>query len=488
LALLILFPLGISLTASGPILARASTGTVWARFNFDASRTGVNPDELTLSAGNVGQLLLLRSEPLPTVADSAPVYQGGHVYFTTKAGSLVAIDLATGAQLWEMPTTGPGFTTSSPALDPSGLWVYSYGLDGSVHKYASTNGEEATGGGWPAPVTLIPGVEKGSSALNVANGWLYMTASAYPGDAGHYDGHLVVVNLASGAEVVFNTLCSKLRVLLSDQPNQPNYCPSRQSGVWARSGAVVEPMTGNIFITSGNGPWDGSTKWGDSVLELSGDGSTLLDSYTPTNQQQLNNSDTDLGSSAPALLPEQPSSTTPFLAVQVGKDGLLRLLNRRNLSGQGKLGVLGGELQKIAAPRSCAVLTAPVVWADPSQATWLFVANDCGLGGYELVTDGSGRSTLVSQWQQSTGGTSPVIANGVLYVARSGAVEARDPLTGNRLWSSTQTSAKIGSIHWQSPIVVDGLLILDDESGTMTVFGLPKSASKPRLYLPLLAR
>jgi hypothetical protein len=34
---------------------------------------------------------------------------------------------------------------------------------------------------------------------------------------------------------------------------------------------VIDPATGNIFITTGNGPWDGRTAWGDSLIELDPD-------------------------------------------------------------------------------------------------------------------------------------------------------------------------------------------------------------------------
>jgi len=324
-------------------------------------------------------------------------------------------------------------------------------------------------------VTWLNQVEKESSSLNLANGKLYVTTSGYLGDQGHYAGHLVVVDLASGASTVFNTLCSGIRSLLVDRPGQSNYCQDEQSGVWARAGAVVDPSSGNVFIASGNGPWNGSSDWGDSVLELTGDGHQLVDSYTPTNQAQLNDQDVDLGSTAPALLPEQPSSKTPFLAVQGGKDGVLRLLNRRDLSGRGRIGQLGGELQKIDAWGRCEVLTAPAVWTAPDGVTWLFVSDECGLAGYRLVTDSAGQSRLVQQWQVGAGGTSPIVANGVLYLARSGVVEAREPRSGHLLWKSPASSQKgvIGRIHWESPVVVDGRLIISDENSNVTAFGLP---------------
>jgi len=45
-------------------------------------------------------------------------------------------------------------TTSTPAVDPSNQFVYAYGLDGKVHKYAVGNGAETIGGGWPQVATL----------------------------------------------------------------------------------------------------------------------------------------------------------------------------------------------------------------------------------------------------------------------------------------------------------------------------------------------
>ncbi len=50
--------------------------------------------------------------------------------------------------------------TTSPAIDPNGLYVYSYGLDGYVHKFQVGNGTEVTTGGWPVLTTKKAGVRK----------------------------------------------------------------------------------------------------------------------------------------------------------------------------------------------------------------------------------------------------------------------------------------------------------------------------------------
>src|SRR5207253_2673005 len=96
--------------------------------------------------------------------------------------------------------------------------------------------------------------------------------------------------------------------------------------IWGRGAVVVEPGTHRLLIATGNGPWNGRTDWGDSVLELSPDAGRLLQAYTPTNEGELEASDLDLGSSSPAVL-------TPRLVVQTGKDGRLRLLDLARLNG-----------------------------------------------------------------------------------------------------------------------------------------------------------
>jgi outer membrane protein assembly factor BamB len=457
---------------SSPTAARP-VAAAWPTFDGDASRSGVNRAEHVLNASNVARLAVIWSRHLPAPVDSAPVYRDHRLYLTLTNGGTVAVDAESGRLLWAARTRGPRFTTASPVLDPGGTWVYAYGLDGYVHRYATATGQEAKGGGWPVRVTTMPDDEKGRSALNLADGRLYATTSGYPSDGGHYQGHLVTIDLATGQATVFNALCSNLRALLGDRQGAPNHCDAAHGGIWARAGTVADPTAGRLFLATGDGPWDGVTNWGDSVLALSRDGRTLLDSYTPTEQPGLNSNDADLGSSAPVLLPEQPASATPALALQGSKDGKLRLLNRRDLSGRGRPGQLGGELQVIDAPKGCEVRSAPVAGVAPDGSLRTFVADDCALGAYTLLTNPGRQSRLVLRWLDSPGGSSPVVANGVLYLARGRAVQARDPLGGRALWSSDQAGGAIAPTHWNSPIVVDGRVFIGDGSGNLIAFGLP---------------
>jgi outer membrane protein assembly factor BamB len=171
--------------------------------------------------------------------------------------------------------------------------------------------------------------------------------------------------------------------------------------------------------------------------------------------------------------------------VQIGKDGLVRLLNRQNLSGQGGPGHLGGELQTLPAPGGCEVLAQPVVWTDATNTTWIFVANDCGLAGYTLGTS-NGTSRLSQAWEISTGGSSPILVDGVLFDAHNGAVTAYNPSNGAPLWTSTTTAATIGGIHWEGPILVNGTLLVPDESAHLTALGLPFAPGPDKVYLPIV--
>lgn len=426
---------------------------------------------------------------LPEAADGSPLFVTGvrtddgarHdlLILATTAGRTIALDAHTGASLWSTDAPpGPRWTTASPVVDPGRTAVYTYGLDGYVHKYAIANGVELKGDGWPELVTLKGDVEKGSSALSTAtakNGhtYLYVTTAGYPdpGDAGDYQGHLVTIDLGTGSQNVFNASCSDKAMHFVENGNATNDCSSVQNGIWARAGAVYDSVTDRVFVTTSNGVFDadrGGFDWADSVIALSPDGSaaggTPVDSYTPENHEWMDDNDFDLGSTTVAILPIR-APTKPRLAVQGGKDWSLRLLDLRDLSGQGGPRHLGGELQIIKLPQGGEVHTRPATWIDRSGTIWVFVATDLGLSGFTLA-EADGSYALVPQWTVDEGGKTPIIANGVLYYAHDNQIVARDCATGDRLWSD----GSIGTIHWQSPIVIEDTLYISDNDGNVTAY------------------
>jgi hypothetical protein len=499
---------GASRAVATVLLLLAVSAYDWPQFGFNSRHSSDNTQESVITASNVSSLQRFLHVSLPSTADGAPVFLSNVataagikslVFVTTKAGHIMALDWRTGATVWShQNNSGPKYTTSSPAIDPNRQYVYSYGLDGHVHKYQVGDGHEIIDVNWPELATLKPSVEKGSSALSVAtakNGtsYLYVTNGGYPGDAGDYQGHVTAINLNNGSQHVFNTMCSDQPVhFTTTSPDCTVTFDGKQSAIWARPGVIYDPDTDRIYMATGNGTYSPTLHyWGDTVFALNPDGTGAtgqpLDSYTPTNFQDLQNGDTDLGSTAPAILPN--TSKYPHLAVQGGKDAVLRLINLDNLSGHlpAGPGFTGGEVFSTTVEQGGEILTMPAVWVNPGDnSTWVFVANDNGLSGLKLHVDGGGSPSLVKMWKINSGGTSPIVANGVLYYVAGSNIWGLDPVTNFQRWHNTQ----IGSIHWESPIVVNGLLYVTDDSGFLSGYSLNGVVPGliKQLFLPVMQR
>ena len=473
---------GVLATCFVPIAASAAD---WLQWGYDPSHSANNPDETTITADNVAQLTRRYQITMSATANVAPVLASAVttangmkdlLFVTAQNGRLTAFDAADGSIVWSANTSGTSPTESAPAIDPNRTFVYSYGVDGKVHKYQIDDGTEITDGGWPQIATLKPSVEKGASAISFASSggttYLYAVNDGYIGDGGDYQGHLTAIDLSSGEQKVFNSLCSDITIHLVLNGNAGTTdCSERQSGIWGRPGATYDAATDRIYITTGNGLFDANTggfNWGDSVLALHPDGSGAggglpVDSYTPTNYTQLDGQDVDLGSASLSILPVPANSAVQHLGLQTGKDSKLRLIDLDDMSGTGAPGGVGGEIQLIDVPVSeFWMKTQPAIWVDRNGdgATWVFMANGSGLSGLKLVFDGSNRPSLLSTWTKTSDATSAIVANDVLYHAGSCSggtcLIARRPLTGEVLW----TSPTIGSLKWQSPILVNGALYI----------------------------
>ncbi|HEY2073995.1 MAG TPA: PQQ-binding-like beta-propeller repeat protein [Gaiellaceae bacterium] len=386
--------------------------------------------------------LTLRKVTLDGTVDSSPIYSNGVLFVTTTYGKTEAINASTGAVKWRFTPPGysswagsPQITTATPVLDPSGSYLYAAAPSGRIYKLATSNGHTA----WSVSITKLPSREKIAASLNVANGHVIAVTGGYVGDAPPYQGHVVVIAAANGHVLhVWNSLCSNRRGIIV-----PSTCDASDSAIWGRSGAVVDPSTGDLLVATGNAPWNGTTNWGDAVLRLSPDASRLLGNYTPSNTDQLNSSDLDLGSTSPVVL------DSGHLA-QGGKDGHIRVLSVARMRGTAPH--QGGELQTVSTPSGTDLFTAPAVWRTGSS-TWLFAADN---GGTAAWRPSGGQLRQI--WQHGTGGTSPVVAGGLLWVYNpGGGLNVYRPGTG-----ALVATLPCGGGHWNSPIVVDKHVVLPE--------------------------
>ena len=422
----------------------------WTRFGWDAGRSSASADPTGITAGNVATLRR-QQVLLDGTVDGSAIYLHGvranggthDVFFvTTTYGKTLAIDAVDGAILWRFTPSGYDswagsrqITTATPVADPGREFVYAASPDGRIQKLAVADGRAV----WSTAITKLPAREKIASSLNIFHGRVVAVTGGYIGDTPPYQGHVAVLDGASGRLLyVWNSLCSDRRELID-----PSSCGETMSAIWGRAGAVIDSVTGDIYFATGNGRWDGRTNWGDAAIALDSNATNIIDNYTPTNTDELSSRDADLGSTSPALL------GGGFVA-QGGKDGTIRLVAFGRT--RGATPRKGGEAQVVPTPTGTDLFTAPAVM-HVGSTTWMFAGDN---GGTAAWTFSGGR--LQERWKNHNGGTSPVIAGGLLYVYDpDGGLRVYEPETGRLI-----TKLDCGGGHWSSPIVVDGIIALPE--------------------------
>jgi hypothetical protein len=443
-------------------------GHDWPRFGFDEARTS-SSDAATNITATVIPTMKRQQVTIDGVVDASAIYlhniqvngAAHDVFFvTTEYGKTIAIDANDGSILWTFtPTNYSQWSGSArivnvtPAADPDRTAVYTASPDGHIEKLAVSDGHVL----WNTSITTLATREKIASPLNYSRGHIIAVTGGYIGDAPPYQGHVTVLDAGNGQILhSWNSLCSNRTGLID-----PSSCAQSGSAIWGRAGAVVDPTTGNIFVATGNGPWDGGTNWGDAVIELDPLATNVLANYTPTNTANLDASDTDVGSTSPVLLDATH-------VVQGGKDGNLRVLDLQTLGGI--TAHKGGEAQTVRTPGGNGLFSAPAVYRQ-SNTVYVFVATS---GGTAAWTYSAG--SLTAAWSNNNPGTSPVVAGGLLYVYDAGGpLHVYDPTTGNSV-----AALQAGGGHWNSPIVADGRIALPEGSanshattGVFNIWRLP---------------
>jgi len=342
-------------------ITAAAPGVNITTWHVDNNRSGLNDQETILTPSNVNTTSFgkLFSLPIDGYAYAEPLLMSGvtvsgaqHnvLYVATEHDSVYAFDADTaGPPLWQVSLLQSGETpltnapiapfegvTSTPVIDASTGTLYVVSAQTSaatggtfrLHALDITTGAEKFGG----PVTItasVPGTGTGGTteslntsciqraALLLANGNIYM------GFGGCHSGWLLAYNATSLQQVgAFNS-----SPVLNGEGTYAS-----AGGVWMGSGGPVADSSGNVYISTGNGPWNGTNAFADSVLKFpptitSGANGTMQpsDYFTPDDYQFMDCNDADLAAGGLILI---PGSTT---LIAGGKTGTMYLVNSSSL-------------------------------------------------------------------------------------------------------------------------------------------------------------
>jgi len=356
---------GVSGSAPLSVTVAAASATSVLTWHFDNSRSGLNSTEMSLTPANVSSQTFgkLFSYQVDGYMYAEPVLKsnvtiGGKVhnvvYVATENDSVYAFDADsydTGASLWQVSLLGTGETpltngpiqpvegvTSTPVIDPSTNTIYVVSSQTSsssggffrLHALDITTGAEKFGG--PVELNVSVAATNGDSqggvqtlttsciqraALLLANGNIYM------GFASCHSGWLVAYSASTLAQIgVFNAST----VLNGEGPY------ASAGGIWMGAGGPVADSAGNVYVTTGNGPWNGTNAWGDSFLKFpptpaAGANGTMqpIDYFTPSIYQYMDCQDADLAAGGLMLIP----GSNQLLGG--GKTGTMFLVNNTNL-------------------------------------------------------------------------------------------------------------------------------------------------------------
>lgn len=393
----------------------------------DDLRTGWYPNEPSItpelvSGGTFGQLW---SAAVEGQVYAQPLLDDGTLFVATEENKVYGLDPATGALQWSKPLDlgtpwnpseigcgdlAPSIgVTSTPVIDPTTniayltYKTYASGSSGAARWYMDAV-DVSTGAQEPGfPVLLSGAAQNGSGrpfepmtelqrpGLLLLEGVVY-AAFGSDCDTPPWEGWVFGVSTAG---------VIKARWVANET--------GEGAGIWQSGAGLTSDGPGNILLSTGNGgapttPTPGNTPppdLGESIvrLQVQTDGSLkATDFFAPFDAASLDTWDADFASGGVTGLPEEYFGTPaiPRLAVAVGKDGYVYLLNRDDLGGIGQ-GPSGSDdvVQRIGPYGG--VWSRPGVW--PGEGGWVYIPTASG------GTSASGSSGNLRVYQYGLSGT-----------------------------------------------------------------------------------
>jgi hypothetical protein len=419
------------LGAAGQALASEAPGSELTNSGGDL-RTGWYPNEPSItpelvSGGTFGRLW---STPVKGQVYAQPLLDDGTLFVATEADELYGLNPATGAQLWSKSLGEPWNpgeiscadltpeigVTSTPVIDPATNIAYltykTYKKKASEPEWFMDAVSVASGAQEPGFPVQLSGTAQNASGqefhagtqlqrpgLLLMEGVVY---AAFGSDCDHptWQGWVFGVSTAGAVKARW----------VSDEFGEG-------AGIWQSGAGLTSDGPGTMLLSTGNGgapaePTPGDTPppdLGESIVRLDvqpGGSLKAVDFFAPYNASYLDTWDADFASGGVTGLPEEYFGTPaiPHLAVAVGKDGYVYLLNRDNLGGIGQGPADSDDVVQRIGPYG-GVWSRPGVW--PGEGGWVYIPTASGgntAGGtsgnfrvYQYGLSGTGMPTLSLQ-------------------------------------------------------------------------------------------
>jgi hypothetical protein len=221
----------------------------------------------------------------------------------------------------------------------------------TIHALNISNGSEVNGG----PKDIVPSNFVSSAEVQRAS--LLLLNGVGSG--------VVYVGFSSRAETGVGVIMAiDKATLTSKEVFRPTPTANTQGGIWMSGAGLAADSNNDMFVSIGNGYFDGITNWGDSVVRLSNcsvtNSCSVTDSFTPYDQCALASKDVDLGAGGVVILPDRISGSHQQEVVAAGRDGYIYIMDRQGL---GRFVCGAGQLC------SCKGLDTNVVQTLPDEST-----------------------------------------------------------------------------------------------------------------------
>jgi hypothetical protein len=489
-------------------------------YHYDLLRTGWNQSETdltpaTVGSANFGQLTTLNvdgnvfAQPLLASGFTMPDGTTHDVLIVaTGHNSVYAFDAQTYATLWQV-NLGTSQSTNDVGC---GDVVPEYGISGTpvivrtapnaatIYLVAATEPAQysfhtklhaidvGTGNDLMSPVEIAPRAKLnngGTVNFDPQNQWnraslALANGSLYVGIGSHCDNNAGSI---SGWVLNYDPATLKLVHHFHTIENSSGY---ELSSVWMTGFAPAIDSSGNVFVVTGNGDFEPHNHdWGESVLKLSPGLDKVLSHFTPASYQQLNNGDVDFGSGGVMLLPVVTGQTAPPMAVAMGKDAVLYLLNQTSLGGLRNNDKGALQWQRLGGSGG-GIWGGPAYYDSPTGGLVYAQINGDVLRAYSVATGSQPALTQVATGKSNAGygGSLPIVSSngansgtGVVWLIRRGNTVQLEAYDASAL-GAPLFAANAGS--WSNTNAGNSFLTAMEANGrvyvpaykTVTVFGL----------------